>query len=264
MGEAKRKRRRHELLLKRCPTCIYCGGVEEATTVDHMPPIRMFHGRHRPKGLEFAACEHCNLQTRMADLVASLIGRLYPDPTKEEHEIEVREILSALGNNLPGAIEEMYLSEADQERQRDLTGLNIEGGFVRVDGPLVSRQMQMFAVKFGFALHYEATGQTIPKEGGVAARWFSNVEQAQRRFPDSIVEMLPPPRTLRQGTKGVPEQFLYSYGCTQDASLGLYMGTFRQSFAIVAFAAKDRSVLLSRAPDVDGFRVYAPGEVLAI
>jgi hypothetical protein len=121
--------------------------------------------------------------------------------------------------------------------------------------------MQTFAVKFGFALHFEATKEIVPANGGVAARWFTNVEHAQERFPAHVLKLLQPPNTLRQGTKGVPEQFLYSYRCTDDASIGLYFGAFRESFAIVSFAA-NRSVLLKSGQDVEGFHVYAPAEYL--
>lgn len=81
MGEAKTKRRAHGEILKRYPHCIYCG--HPASTIEHMPPRMMFYEKLRPKGLEFPCCDVCNSATKHADLVASLLARLWPDATTE-------------------------------------------------------------------------------------------------------------------------------------------------------------------------------------
>ena len=54
MSEAKVKRRAHAAILKAHPWCIYCGGIYPANTIEHMPPIAMFDGKKRPKGLEIS------------------------------------------------------------------------------------------------------------------------------------------------------------------------------------------------------------------
>jgi hypothetical protein len=71
MGEASTRRRAHDALLQAHPWCIYCGAP--ADSVEHMPPIIMFRGRQRPKGLEFPSCLACNNGTSHSDLVASLL-----------------------------------------------------------------------------------------------------------------------------------------------------------------------------------------------
>jgi hypothetical protein len=38
----------------------------------------------------------------------------------------------------------------------------------------------------------------------------------------------------------VPDQFEYSATYSEDGSIGLYLGTFRQAFAVVAFAATQK------------------------
>jgi hypothetical protein len=42
MGEAGQNRRRRLARLSAQPWCVYCGGVNEATTIDHLPPITRF------------------------------------------------------------------------------------------------------------------------------------------------------------------------------------------------------------------------------
>src|SRR5258708_17160625 len=80
MGEASRNKRR---ILQAQPCCIYCGGVNKATTIDHMPPITIFDQRRRPDGLKFSACEPCNSGCRPAEQIIGLISRVSPDPPDE-------------------------------------------------------------------------------------------------------------------------------------------------------------------------------------
>jgi hypothetical protein len=51
MGEASQKRKSNEALLKDNPFCIFCGGTELATTIEHCPPRMMFRGKRRPHEL---------------------------------------------------------------------------------------------------------------------------------------------------------------------------------------------------------------------
>lgn len=261
MGQAKNRRRKHSEVLAGCPTCIYCGGIRSAETVEHMPPRMMFDGRRRPKGLEFASCYKCNRGTAHADLVASLLGRVYPDANKDEQKEEIKKLLSGIKNNIPGLLEEMRIGRAGQKIARKRVGLSEDGGFLRVNGPLVSKYMQAFAVKLGFALHYHATQEIVPPQGGVVARWFSNVERWEGKFPDTIFKLLPPPTTLIQGTFKVSDQFEYSWRTSPDGSIGLYFATFRMSFAVTSFAAMEASRLLAVRPNNSEFRVYAPGDI---
>ncbi len=104
VGEAKSKRRRHAAVLTAHPWCIYCGGINPADTIEHMPPIAMFDDNQRPKGLEFSACQDCNNGTRLSDTVASLLARSYPDASKPD---DLERLLGGVRNNIPGLIEEM-------------------------------------------------------------------------------------------------------------------------------------------------------------
>ena len=79
MGQSKAKRKSQAALLASRPGCIYCAGAAIATTIEHMPPISLFEGRQRPKGLEFPACEACNNGTGHSDLVAAMLARTWPD-----------------------------------------------------------------------------------------------------------------------------------------------------------------------------------------
>ena len=101
----------------------------------------------------------------------------------ELEEEEFKKLLRSISNNIPGLLEEMHIGRAGQKLARKSISTEIDGDFLRVDGPLVSAHMQTFAEKVGFALFYEMTKTIVPPGGGVAARWFSNVEALQGKYP---------------------------------------------------------------------------------
>jgi hypothetical protein len=60
--------------LNRHPLCCFCGGTTSATTIDHQARI-LFPDKHRPKGLEFPACDSYNKQTRVAEALLAFLCR---------------------------------------------------------------------------------------------------------------------------------------------------------------------------------------------
>jgi hypothetical protein len=162
VSESRARKRAHGTILEQCPFCVYCGGSILATTVDHVPPIGMFRSRRRPKGLEFASCLSCNGGTRLADLVAALLCRAYPDSNGANEQEELKRLLSSVNNNVPGLLQEMHIGPGGQKIARRRLPGSIDGGFLRTDGPLVSNHMQTFASKLGFAFYYELTRSIIP------------------------------------------------------------------------------------------------------
>jgi hypothetical protein len=260
MGESKAKKRAHNAILAACRRCIYCGSP--ATTIDHVPPRIMFRDRQRPKGLEFPSWQPCNEGTRLADLVAALIGRFYPDAEQDADQQEVKRLFSSVKNNIPGLLEEMDIGAAGQEQARKRLPNQIEGAFLRVKGPLVSMHMQTFATKLGFALYYEATKQIVPQTGGVAARWFSNVERFEGKFPDLAFTYLLPSQTLKQGKFEVSDQFGYQWRMAEGNRIGLFFAYFRLSFAVFAVVANNKSLL--EVETAHPMRIVRPGEITTL
>src|SRR5262245_45661384 len=174
----------------------------------------MFRGRQRPKGLVFPCCDDCNSKTRQSDQVASLVARFYP--STEEDQADVQKLFKGVANNVPGLLQEMYLSD-DEQRAR-LKGMSMPSGAggLRADGPILSSCMLTFAAKFGLALHFELHQEPVPISGGVLPLWFSNVQAAKGEIPEELLAVLPPPRTIKQGEKHVADQFQYSWATTED------------------------------------------------
>jgi hypothetical protein len=118
MGQATEKRKSQAKLLASGPGCIYCAGAATATTIEHMPPISLFEGRQRPKGLEFPACAACNNGTGHSDLVASMLARTWPDANSQSQRKDVFKIFKAIANNVPGLLQEMDPGRAAEKLAR--------------------------------------------------------------------------------------------------------------------------------------------------
>jgi hypothetical protein len=187
------------------------------------------------------------------------MGRLFPDAETEFEQAEVKRLLAAVNNNVPGLLQEMHIGKAGQKIARNRLPVGINGGFLRANGPLVSSHMETFSAKIGFALYFELTKRMVPIEGGVATRWFSNYERLQGTFPQTVFDYLLPPNTLRQGIFEVSDQFGYQWRMAEDDRMGMFFAYFRQSFAVIAFVAIDRSLLKANADHP--IRIYAPGEL---
>jgi hypothetical protein len=212
VGQAKARQRAHAKLLASHPVCIYCAGANPATTIEHMPPIMMFDQRQRPKGLEFPTCDGCNHRTRLTDLVASLLGRVYPDSENDPNKKELKKLLAAVRNNVPGLLQEMMVDEAGQSAaRRAIPNMPSGSAVLRADGPILTKYMRTFGAKLGLAFHFEALGAFVPEKGGVQPMYFTNVNAARGELPMQIINLLPPAQTLRQGRKDVRDQFSYSF-----------------------------------------------------
>jgi hypothetical protein len=256
MGEAKRNLRAHAAILADAPGCIYCAGENVATTIEHMPPISLFEGRQRPKGLEFPACQPCNNGTGHSDLVAAMLSRAWPNSSADAQKGDSKRIFNAVGNNLPEVLKEMNVGRARAKLARKRNNIPADMHPLRMDGPLLSAHLETFAAKMGFALHNEVRGAPVPASGGVKPMWFSNLQVLNGEIPEILFQMLPSPSTLRQGTKNVANQFLYSYATGESAHM-LYFASFNQSFAVGGITALDRSIYLETRDDE--FSVIRPG-----
>jgi hypothetical protein len=170
---------------------------------------------------------------------------------------DAEKIIKAVGNNVPGLIREMNPGRAAEKLARKQHGLSDDLHPLRADGPILTHHILTFAAKLGFALHYDAKGAPIPATGGALVMWFSNLQAMKGEIPNSLIEMLPSPLTLQQGTKSVADQFKYSYA-TGERDHMLYFATFNNGFAVGGVTALDRRLLLQSQKD--RFPIFSPGD----
>ena len=260
MGEQRRRLSRLQAL--QGPNCVYCGGVELGTTIDHMPPIAIFTKRQRPQGLEFVCCLECNSGARPDEQVVAMLSRVLPDALDRGTKAEAEAAISAVANNNRDLLLEMMPNQNTQRRffrEREKLGkLGADiGGALVASGPLLTDTMQRFGAKLALALHHHEIGRPVPISGGVLVRWFSNYDLASGTFPAEVFSFLGPSRTLRQGKFYVANQFEYARANDEDgeACVSVHLATFGRSFATLAFVAER----LERLGVPPGGNVFQPG-----
>ncbi len=260
MPRAKRSRS-NENVLKKFGFCIYCGGIEKAETVDHMPPIICFAEKARPKGLEFPSCKTCNNGAKHVDLIAGFFSRLNDLETPEITAPESYGLLTAIGNNIPNVLAEWSMHDiSDDEIVASNPNMDPQGGLLEFSkGPITNKFLDVFSAKLGLALHYEISGRPLNPTGGIAMNWFSNYQKFTGQFPDDLMELFPEFSTLKNGVREVSSQFQYAWKLSEDKSFGAYFTSFRMSFATVAFVSQNLKVLNGRQPA--SFRIYTPAEI---
>jgi hypothetical protein len=234
---------RNQIFAKSGGKCIYCGGCEPATTIDHMPPIVLFQAKDRPRGLEFPSCEACNNGAGHSDLVAAMFGRAFSNVQPSEVD-EVRRIFEAVRNNIPGLLEEMYVDPASQALAASRIGVNPgDNRFIAMDGPISMSYLRAFGARLAFAMYFNETGRIVPNNGGALARIYSNLDLFQDTVPQEIFDILPDPSTLAAGKKHVGSQFKISTRAADGGGMTITFASFRLSFAIMAAAADELTKL---------------------
>lgn len=247
MGEARQRQTLTKRLLEQHPNCIYCGGINPGDDVDHAPPISMFDGRQRPRGLMFSACRRCHTATRVSDSLAGIVSRFYPDPTTEVQRGDIEKTVKAMCRHHPEIVREFGL---DRTYQR-------EGPVPLNVGDMLSGHMNRFAARMGFALHFEKTGAAIPLSGAVFVRWYSNDDAIRGNVPLELFQVLGPDTSLRQGRFSVEDQ--YSYATADDGERHAFFCTFRKSFATLSFTANDVGKLTMPEGGTEHPRLFRPG-----
>jgi hypothetical protein len=252
MGEASQRKRRMHARLRAQPWCIYCGGVNEATTTDHMPPITIFEQRRRPRGLEFSACEPCNSGGRVAEKIVGLVSRMYPDPANDAGREELKRLYREFANHHPDLLQEMWPTDNQLQLEANLpAGTHV----LNARGPLLNKAMRRFAAKLALALHFKMTGAIASTAAAVAGRWYSNHQAYNGAIPDVLLKAVRDAAgTLVQGKWNVGDQFAYAGAHTPSGKQSLFVARFREAFAVAGMVYDDLE-----PPEVDGFLVVRPG-----
>ena len=251
MGDAKRRANRLKDMQVKWQFCIYCGGVETGTTIDHIPPKVVFDLRHRPRGLEFLSCSDCNNGSGLDDQAIGWLSRMLPDSDDTAHSAELQKLTREVFNNHPRLMREMVPS-LDQKNNADhlrLHDIVPGGGILNPTGPILNDIMGRFSARLGMALHTHISGSIVPNSGRSWFRWFSNVDAIEGKVPQSFLEIVGPPLTLKQGSWSVPEQFEYASKYSQSDQVSLHFCTFRRSFSIAVIVAENGDIMKTLPPE---------------
>jgi hypothetical protein len=117
-----------------------------------------------------------------------------------------------------------------------------------VNGPQVKRAVEDYGRKLFSALHYKEAGRILPQTGGIAWRWWSNVQVIDGELPAHFVARFRGEPTLMRRKQLLKDQFNYRYTVTRNGENWMYITEFRRAFVIAGVVAFDYKFLKKNAP----------------
>lgn len=230
------------------PHCCFCGGATPSAEPDHVPSRAFFRAKQWPEGYEFPACVPCNRATRHDEQVVAMLSRLYPDPSTEEEKAEMRERVRAVAHNYPDVLRETQPNLRQLRRAAAKYGLERPQGktysdipALSLEGPLVNLAVENFSRKLFCALYYKHAGQILCPEGGIAVRWYTNLQVEADEIPSSLSAVLIGFPKLERSRMNLDDQFFYRWGIAETRAVAGFLAIFRQSFAILGIVHQSAS-----------------------
>ena len=241
MGASTRHRKK---FLASNPTCAFCGGSSQATTIEHCPPRAMFQYRKWPEGFEFPACETCNHGSGDNDLIVSMLARM--DPFEEKGNIDGRleGLMFAANKQHPGLLAKMMPSAAEARRNNRRIGITPDAGQTHQEagGVKVPNEIHVavcsLARKLAKGIYYRETGKVFSLSGCLLLNWFTNADlfrDGKYIVFDLLKEIggnVPP--VQRTGVF-LNDQFEYKITFSPDADILVLQARFGNAFGFVVF-----------------------------
>jgi hypothetical protein len=228
------------------PYCCFCGGFKPSAEPDHVPGRAFFNNRQWPVGYEFPACVECNRATRRDEQAVAMLSRIYPDAPTAEEQAAVHKLMGEVHRNHPGLFSEMQPSIRQLRAATRKYGLKPAAGqpldslpVLSVSGPLVNEAIRQFSRKLLCALFYKHTGHILGPAGGMAMRWYANIQINADEIDRAIAEVTPHAPKLERNAKALDGQFFYRWGITDTKRMAAFLVFFRQTFAILGIVTQE-------------------------
>jgi hypothetical protein len=244
MGQSKQRR---NAIFEKQGTCIFCGGIAIATTIEHCPPRAMFQNKEWPEGFEFPACPECNNGSSDDDLIVAMLARSGLDD-KGDSDGRLSGILKMVNKQHPEMIRKMLPSPLEARKINRELGITPSGGETHQDASAVKITDEMhaaigvFASKLAKAVFHTETGRIFPAVGKLALNWFTNselVRDGQYKLLEILERVPGVVPTMERNRRHLNDQFTYKYSDVSDVDMFLLQATFSQSFGLVVIGAVD-------------------------
>jgi hypothetical protein len=238
MGQSKQRR---DAIFEKQDTCIFCGGIAVATTIEHCPPKAMFQNKEWPEGFEFPACPECNNGSSDQDLIVAMLARCGLDD-KGDNDGRLSGLFKMVNKQHPEMIRKMLPSPLEARKMNRDLGITRSAGETHQDASAVKVTDEMhaavgiFASKLAKAVFHTETARVFPAEGKLALNWFTNSELVRDGYYkllkifEHVPGVLP---AIERNRRLLNDQFSYKYTEVSDADMFLLQATFSQSFGLV-------------------------------
>lgn len=247
LGE--KSRRMKNFLLKH-PVCCFCGGSQQATTQDHLPPRSVFDNKKWPEGYVFPACYDCNSGSSKYDSIFALVSRIHPSSEESDYvKNETEKLILAYVEQYPQEAASLKLSANEKKRWAKNSNFKLAKGQSYGELSIIkmpnfwNRSVEIVSTKLIKALHYKHTGKIVPKDSGIRIKWWTNAQYIAGQFPKELTELVGERAFVKREKLNLSNQFSYSYQTSENGQLAIYGAYFRFSFYVVGLVSFDASLL---------------------
>jgi len=108
-----------------------------------------------------------------------------------------------------------------------------------VNGPLVTNAIENFGRKLFCALYYKHASAVLPPRGGIALKWFTNIQVAGDEIPPELGNYLVGIPKLVRCKVNLQDQFFYRYWVSAGMDTAVFLAFFFQSFAMLGYVKTD-------------------------
>lgn len=224
------------------PDCCFCAGESRAVEEDHFPSKSLFDDRQWPEGYVFPACVKCNHASSNAEKVVAFLSRICSGKFGDKQEKEFEQCARSIERDYPGLLGEMQPTARQARNAVKKYGITVPEGEVvsqapilAVDKPVINDAVALFGRKLFLALYYKHTGLILPQTGGVAIRWYSNLQVSSGELPREQLAAFSGIPIVQRCNTSLDNQFFYQYGITECKGGAAFVTSFRQSFLMVGF-----------------------------
>jgi len=238
MGERKRKLQR---FISQHKKCIFCGGIVDATTIEHCPPRALFQNRTAPNGFEFPSCAVCNNYSSDEDLIVAVIARM-GSPEHGDLDGKLQGMMRALNRQRPEFYKTFLPSATEARSNNRQLGIEPAQGLTHQEMGILNindetrAAIRVFAKKLAKGITYFETGLIFKNEDCLALNWFTNANVIKDggykvfEFLSHINGVTP---QLSRNRLILNNQFEYKFSLSDDKNLILIQAKFGESFCLV-------------------------------
>lgn len=261
MGAAKRRRQAINGM-----KCIFCGGIADATTQDHVPARAFFERREWPEGFVFPACQDCNEATRLDEMILAFLAPLGDSSFEPSQDTQWQKIKRGITNNFPQVYDDLFMSSREKRSfLKEYAQLRMHGipyadqPLVKINARLMSKVTRRVGYKIGAALYFKHNRRPLPPEGACYVYFNTNIEKINDGIEEEILKLVPFSENLKRGHQILNGQVTIRVNHTEDGMAGAYLIGFRGGLALIIFVTADRlAAQISGGADDDRLAAFIP------
>ncbi len=217
MSESQQKKKKRQKFLEEYPSCYFCGGVNPATTIDHVPPKVCFPDGYAPEGFILPACKACNEGTTKQDQIFGLYSMVLDfdesDAKREKNLEKLERLFKGINNNYPEALPK----RADPVHQVGSVITPKPVAYTFRTPPALEDAIKVMGAKLAHALYFRDTGKILTPEHEFFSGWYQPQRGETKNLTSYLTSLLPKLTVGERSNIGeYGDRFRYIWGYKEE------------------------------------------------